>query len=223
MIPMFACVLPVIVLFCGLALDTGLIELKTLQMQNAADAAAVGAELEAERGTGNWVAQGKADAGVNGFTDGVNGATVSVVQLASSGAYSGHYDSLQATADNVKSLTGEAVRGHGAVAALVSDPKVGSQVRGAVSAVAATTTRIQAGEGVLGRLVNSDADAKRIDDTLANLDTVASNLAQAKGTLGALINDPEIAERLKVLLDQAGSLVSDVRRNPQRYVKLQVF
>jgi len=97
MIPMFACVLPVIVLFCGLALDTGLIELKTLQMQNAADAAAVGAELEAERGTGNWVAQGKADAGVNGFTDGVNGATVSVVQLASSGAYSGHYDSLQAT------------------------------------------------------------------------------------------------------------------------------
>jgi hypothetical protein len=94
---MFAAALPVVLLFCGLALDVGLLQLKMLQLQTAADAAALGAVLEAERGTNNWIAQGKADAGVNGFTDGVNNATVKVAQQPSSGAYVGDYDAIQAT------------------------------------------------------------------------------------------------------------------------------
>jgi len=53
--------------------------------------------LEAERGTNNWVAQGKADAGVNGFTDGVGNATVTIAQQPSSGPYAGDYDAIQAT------------------------------------------------------------------------------------------------------------------------------
>jgi len=97
MLPLFASVLPVIILFCGLALDTGMLELKTLQMQNAADAGALGAELEWERGTGNWLAQARADASVNGFTDGSNNVTVTALNPATAGAYAGHYDAIQVT------------------------------------------------------------------------------------------------------------------------------
>jgi hypothetical protein len=97
MITMFAAVLPIIVLFCGLVLDLGVIELRSLQLQSAADAAAIAAELEAERGTGNWVNSATLDAGINGFTDGSNNVTVTVVQSATSGAYAGRYDTLQAT------------------------------------------------------------------------------------------------------------------------------
>jgi hypothetical protein len=97
MIPLFAVVLPVIILFCGLSLDVGLLEFKKLQMQSAADAAAIGAELEWERNTGNWASAGQLDAAANGFTNGVNGVTVSVVQVPTSGSYSGDYDALQVT------------------------------------------------------------------------------------------------------------------------------
>jgi Flp pilus assembly protein TadG len=97
MIQFFAVVLPVLILFCGLSIDIGMLELKKLQMQSAADAAALGAELEAERGTGNWVNIGIAEAGVNGFTNGSNNTTVSIVERATSGAYSGRYDAIQAT------------------------------------------------------------------------------------------------------------------------------
>jgi len=76
MIPFFAAVLPVLILFCGLALDVGMIELKTLQMQSAADAAAIGAELEYVRNTGNWATMGQQDASINGFTDGSQNTTV---------------------------------------------------------------------------------------------------------------------------------------------------
>ena len=96
-LPFFAIVLPVMILFCGLVLDLSMLQLKTLQMQTAADAAAVGAELEAERGAGDWVSQGTADAAINGFTNGSKGLTVTLAQLPTSGPYAGRYDTLQAS------------------------------------------------------------------------------------------------------------------------------
>jgi hypothetical protein len=74
-----------------------MLELRKLQMQSAADAAALGAALEAERGTNNWKNIGIAEAGINGFTNGSNNTTVSVVEGANYGAYNGRYDVVQAT------------------------------------------------------------------------------------------------------------------------------
>jgi Flp pilus assembly protein TadG len=97
MLVLFAAVLPVIILFCGLTLDVGTLELKKLQMQTAADAAVIGAQQEAERGTNNWPAIGIADAGINGFTNGSHNTTVTLTQQPTSGGYAGRYDALQAT------------------------------------------------------------------------------------------------------------------------------
>jgi Flp pilus assembly protein TadG len=97
MMPIFGLMLPVLILFCGFSLDLGMLEWREQQMQSAADAAAISAELEAERGTENWVGLGQQDASQNGFTDGSNNTTVSVVQFANFGAYNGRYDGLQVT------------------------------------------------------------------------------------------------------------------------------
>jgi hypothetical protein len=105
MIPFFAVLLPVIILFCGLSLDVGLLEYKRVQMQNAADAGAIGAELEWERNTGNQLTASQSDASVNGFTNGSNGITVSVVQGPTTGTYSGFYDAIQVTiSQSIKTL-----------------------------------------------------------------------------------------------------------------------
>ena len=97
MMPLFAVTLPVLILLCGLTIDLGRLELVQERMQTAADSAAISAELEAERGTGNWVTLGQEDAAQNGFTNGQNNTTVSVVQFANYGAYNGRYDGLQVT------------------------------------------------------------------------------------------------------------------------------
>ena len=103
MTPIFVLSMLLCVLFCGLTLDLGNIELMKLRMQSASDAAAVGAELEAERAdfSGNyhydWIQQGQQDAAINGFTDGQNGATVAIIQNPTTGAYQGRYDAIQVT------------------------------------------------------------------------------------------------------------------------------
>ncbi len=95
MSPIFIFAILTSILFCGLTLDVGRMQLRKTQMQNAADAAAGGAELESERGTSTWAAAAKADAALNGFTDGQNGATVSIALNPPAGPYSGRYDAMQ--------------------------------------------------------------------------------------------------------------------------------
>ena len=97
MLVFFAAALPVIILFCGLSIDIGMLQLKKLQMQSAADAAALGAELEVERGTGNWVNMGRLEAAAAGFTNGSNGVTVTISTPPAYGPYLGLHDTLQAT------------------------------------------------------------------------------------------------------------------------------
>jgi hypothetical protein len=97
MLSFYAVLIPILVLFCGLSVDVGMLELKQMQLQSAADSAAISAELEAERNTGNWVSVAQQEAAAHGFTNGSNNVTVSVGQQPSSGAYAGRYDALYAT------------------------------------------------------------------------------------------------------------------------------
>ena len=97
MIINFLVLFSVLCCFCGLALDVGMLQLRKLQLQHAADAAALGAVYEKARGNAGWVAAGKADAALNGFTDGVNGVTISIISPPTSGTYSGKTNAIQAT------------------------------------------------------------------------------------------------------------------------------
>ena len=105
MLPLCALVLPVLLIACGLAIDLGLMENHALTMQQAADAAAASAELELERGTGNWVAVGKATAALNGFRDGQGSVTVVVSMAPATGAFAGERDAVRvAIKDDVATI-----------------------------------------------------------------------------------------------------------------------
>ncbi|MFZ1085208.1 MAG: pilus assembly protein TadG-related protein [Terracidiphilus sp.] len=97
MMTFYALLLPVIILFCGLTLDVANLELTKMQMQSAADAAALGAQVAHDREDTAWVADGIADAGTNGFTNGVNGVVVTIAEQPSAGVYAGDYDAIQVT------------------------------------------------------------------------------------------------------------------------------
>jgi len=75
--------------FAGLALDTGLMQWRALRLQQAADAAAQEAMYEYARNDSNWSAAGLSLAAQNGFTNGVNGVTVTVASPPSAGLYAG--------------------------------------------------------------------------------------------------------------------------------------
>ncbi len=94
MLIQFAVTIAVLLAFCGLGIDVGLLALKKIQLQTAADAAAVGASFQAGAAQ---ITAARADAALNGFTDGANNTTVTVTSPPSSGAYAGNVAAVQAT------------------------------------------------------------------------------------------------------------------------------
>lgn len=86
---MFALSAVVLLAFAGLAIDVGYMQWEKRRMQVAADAAAMGGLRELELNVKDKiVSAGRNDAKLNGFTNGVDNATVSINNPPSTGTYS---------------------------------------------------------------------------------------------------------------------------------------
>src|SRR4051812_38135620 len=83
--------------FTGLAFDVGYIEWSRMNVQSAADAAAMGALRELELGNTNTIAMaGLNDAALNGYTNGVRNTTVAINSPPLSGSYAGDSHAVEA-------------------------------------------------------------------------------------------------------------------------------
>lgn len=133
------------------------------------------------------------------------------------------YDRLNAAAANLSDLTERAAHGPGPLAALVGDRRMAEDLRSGVGALAQTARRIRQGKGLIGRLTNDAKTEEQFDHTTANLAAVSERLSSAQGTLGALINDPAMLARFNDLIGEVDRLITDVRRNPSRYVRITPF
>jgi phospholipid/cholesterol/gamma-HCH transport system substrate-binding protein len=90
----------------------------------------------------------------------------------------------------------------------------------------------------------SAIDSARIDSTMRSLQTTSQNLAEftagleemtqqlnttlgqlndTTGTAGRLINDPALYNQLTVLVTRLDSLTADIKKNPRKYINLEIF
>ncbi|MGC2658365.1 MAG: Tad domain-containing protein [Bryobacteraceae bacterium] len=84
-------------IIAGLAMDTGYMEYQRRLLQNATDAASLGALCEKQRGKTDWVQAGTSDAALNGFTNGVNSVAVNIQNPPPAGNYNGITTAIQAS------------------------------------------------------------------------------------------------------------------------------
>ena len=91
-----ALVFSVLLSFVALAVDTGHLYWIKSKMQTAADAAAIAAALELSSGDAGMLEAARADAALNGFTDGLNGASVTTHHPPESGAFRGNPAAVEA-------------------------------------------------------------------------------------------------------------------------------
>jgi hypothetical protein len=90
-------ILVALLLFSGLAIDAGILEWRQIQLQNAADSAAQQGMYQFGRNDSAWATEAQAQASSNGFTNGVNGVSVSMAQPPTSTQWVGDAWSVQAT------------------------------------------------------------------------------------------------------------------------------
>lgn len=92
----FSLLFMAVLLIGGLAMDTGYMEYQRRLLQNATDAASLGALCEKQRGQTDWAQAGTSDAALNGFTNGANSVVVTIQNPPVAGAYNGITTAIQA-------------------------------------------------------------------------------------------------------------------------------
>ena len=65
--------------------------------------------------------------------------------------------------------------------------------------------------------------ARSLDRSAASLDTILSRFAAGEGTLGRLSRDDSLYVNLNRAAEAIALLMTDVRENPRRYIRIGIF
>lgn len=132
------------------------------------------------------------------------------------------YDSLEVSIRNLRTLTDQINRGEGSLGRLVQDPAFADSLSGTTKNLEAMTARLNKGEGTAGKLLTDDALYERIDSLTGRLDTLARELGEGKGSAGQLLQDEKLYNNLNEAATELRGLVADIRKDPQKYLRVKV-
>ena len=72
-------------------------------------------------------------------------------------------------------------------------------------------------------LAQMEATTARLDAVLLSLDTVMGRMARGEGTLGRLSQDEALWDNANAAFASLNELLIDLRQNPDRYLKIEIF
>jgi len=100
------------------------------------------------------------------------------------------------------------------------------------SATARTTKALTADrEAQLGKAIDSfssaadklDRLAGRLDSLRSALQDVTNKVNRGEGTLGKLVNDRKLYTDVTATVDSLQALITDIKKHPRKYIKLEIF
>jgi phospholipid/cholesterol/gamma-HCH transport system substrate-binding protein len=131
-------------------------------------------------------------------------------------------------AGSVKGIEAAVARmeaGQGPLGALSRDQELAADLKSLTASLSVVSGRLQRGEGSAGRLLGDDTLYRRMESATAGLEKVLGRLDSQEGSAGRLLHDAELYENLNAASRDVRLLVSDIRRDPRKYlrVKLSLF
>jgi phospholipid/cholesterol/gamma-HCH transport system substrate-binding protein len=63
----------------------------------------------------------------------------------------------------------------------------------------------------------------RADNSMKSLEEITARVNKGEGTAGKLLNDKELYDRMDRMITDLNALVTDIKENPNRYVKFSLF
>ena len=100
------------------------------------------------------------------------------------------------------------------------------------SATAKTTKALTTDrEAQLGKAIDSFGSAAdkldrlsgRLDSLRSVLQDVANKVDRGEGTIGKLVNDRKLYNNVTATVDSLQALIVDIKKNPRKYIKLEIF
>jgi phospholipid/cholesterol/gamma-HCH transport system substrate-binding protein len=130
--------------------------------------------------------------------------------------------SLEASLANLEAVTARIRAGEGSLGKLLHDDAMSRSLTSMSSNLESITGRISRGEGTAGKLVSDEELYNRLNSLSDRIDKVVAALQQGEGTAGQLLRDRELYENMNGTMAELKGLVSDIRRDPKKYLNVRV-
>lgn len=128
------------------------------------------------------------------------------------------YDRLVGVASSMDELLGAAAEPGGPVMRMLSDDSLYVSMQRTVAALDSTTARVARGEGTVGRMLADDSLYASLLATVGRTDSLLARVEAGEGSIGKMLEDPRLYEELLRSVVDLGTLLDDVRGDPDRYV-----
>jgi len=132
---------------------------------------------------------------------------------------------LASSVKGIETVVGRLEAGQGALGALSKDDELVRDLKSLVAGLDRVTDQLKRGQGTAGHFLNDEAFFRKLEGVVTRLDATLGRLDNGEGTVGRAIRDPELYNNLNGALKDLRGLLTDVRRDPKRYlrVKLSLF
>jgi len=156
---------------------------------------------------------------VEAITQGLNTGKGSIGRLMQDPATA---KSLEGSLKNLEAMTADLKAGKGSLGQLLNNDELSKSLKSTTSNLDTMTARLNKGEGTAGKLLNDDALFNRLNSVTDRLDKVVSGLQTGQGTAGQLLNDKQLYDRLNNTVTEMQGLISDIRKDPRKYLNVRV-
>ena len=120
-------------------------------------------------------------------------------------------------------LNKKLAEGSGTLARLLDDSTLYVSANHLLNQSALLADSLRLGRGSASQLLRNPELYDELLETSIRLNKFTQQLEEGKGTLGQTVNNPDLYRRMVRITASLDSLITDVRRNPQRYLKVEIF
>ena len=132
------------------------------------------------------------------------------------------YNELSGAATNLNAITSRIRAGEGSLGLLVSDPALARSLTATTANLEDVSRRLATGEGTAGKLLTDEALFARLTALSTRLDDLSAGLQSGRGTAGRLLQDDVLYDNMNASVTELRQLVSDIRKDPKRYLNVKV-
>lgn len=130
--------------------------------------------------------------------------------------------SLESSLQQLSDITARINAGEGSIGRLLKDDAFAKSLSATTGNLEQISARINKGEGTAGKLVTDPALFNRLNSVSERLDRVMTQLNEGQGTAGQLLRDKQLYENMNAAVAEMRGLVSDIRKDPKKYLNVRV-
>src|SRR6202171_2462319 len=133
------------------------------------------------------------------------------------------YDNLNASLARTSALMARLENPRGTIGRLLDDPQLYYSLNRTVASVDTVIRQMTAGNGSLAKLLRDDTLYVHLLSVVSRADTLVGMMSGGNGgTMKKLFSDEQLYDQLVKTVTELNKVLTDVRRDPQRYTKTMI-